>query len=60
VVEDEAVVEQRLHRALEVLPKEVIWVDPDCGLKTRTVNEAIAKMQSVVTAAKALRKNSDE
>jgi 5-methyltetrahydropteroyltriglutamate--homocysteine methyltransferase len=54
------VVEQRLHRALEVLPKEVIWVDPDCGLKTRTVNEAIAKMQSVVTAAKALRKNSDE
>ena len=60
VVEDEAVVEQRLHRALEVLPKEVIWVDPDCGLKTRTVNEAIAKMQSVVTAAKALRKNSDK
>jgi methionine synthase II (cobalamin-independent) len=30
-------------------------VDPDCGLKTRTVDEAIAKMQSVATAAKALR-----
>jgi 5-methyltetrahydropteroyltriglutamate--homocysteine methyltransferase len=55
VVEDEAVVEQRLRQALEVLPKEAIWVDPDCGLKTRTVDEAIAKMQSVVTAAKALR-----
>ena len=55
VVEEERVVEQRLRRALELFPKEAIWVDPDCGLKTRTVEEAIAKMQSVVTAAKALR-----
>jgi 5-methyltetrahydropteroyltriglutamate--homocysteine methyltransferase len=55
VVEDEPVVEQRLRQALETLPEEAIWVDPDCGLKTRTVEEAIAKMQSVVTAAKALR-----
>jgi 5-methyltetrahydropteroyltriglutamate--homocysteine methyltransferase len=56
VVEDEPVVEQRLRQALETLPEEAIWVDPDCGLKTRTVEEAIARMQSVVTAAKALRK----
>jgi 5-methyltetrahydropteroyltriglutamate--homocysteine methyltransferase len=55
VVEEEAVVEQRLRQALEVLPKESIWVDPDCGLKTRTVDEAIAKMKTVVSAAKALR-----
>ncbi len=55
VIEDEPVVEQRLRQALETLPEEAIWVDPDCGLKTRTVEEAIAKMQSVVTAAKALR-----
>jgi 5-methyltetrahydropteroyltriglutamate--homocysteine methyltransferase len=60
VLEDGPVVEQRLRQALEVLPKEAIWVDPDCGLKTRTVDEAIAKMQSVVSAAKALRKNSDK
>jgi 5-methyltetrahydropteroyltriglutamate--homocysteine methyltransferase len=60
VIEDEPVVEQRLRQALETLPEEAIWVDPDCGLKTRTVEEAIAKMQSVVTAAKALRKNSDQ
>jgi 5-methyltetrahydropteroyltriglutamate--homocysteine methyltransferase len=60
VVEDEQVVEQRLRQALATLPKGAIWVDPDCGLKTRTVEEAIAKMQSVVTAAKALRKNSDQ
>jgi 5-methyltetrahydropteroyltriglutamate--homocysteine methyltransferase len=55
VVEEDTVVEQRLRQALKVLPKEAVWVDPDCGLKTRTVEEAIAKMQSVVSAAKALR-----
>ena len=55
VVEDESVVEQRLRKALEVLPKEAVWVDPDCGLKTRTVDEAIAKMKALVNAAKALR-----
>ncbi len=55
VVEDASVVEQRLRKALEVLPKEAIWVDPDCGLKTRTVEEAVAKMQTLVAVAKALR-----
>ncbi len=55
LVEEEAVVEQRLRKALEVLPKEAIWVDPDCGLKTRSVDEAIAKMKALVNAAKALR-----
>ncbi len=54
VVEEQAVVEQRLHEALKVLPKEAIWVDPDCGLKTRTVEEAIAKMKTLVTAARHL------
>jgi 5-methyltetrahydropteroyltriglutamate--homocysteine methyltransferase len=54
-VENDSVVEQRLRRALEVIPKEAIWVDPDCGLKTRTVDEAIAKMKACVTAARALR-----
>ena len=60
VVEEEPVVERRLRQALELLPKEAIWVDPDCGLKTRTVDEAITKMRSVVTAAKALRQISGE
>jgi 5-methyltetrahydropteroyltriglutamate--homocysteine methyltransferase len=55
VVEEESVVEQRLRQGLEVLPKENIWVDPDCGLKTRSVEEAIAKMQALVKVAKALR-----
>ncbi len=55
VVEEVSIVEERLRKALQVLPKEAIWVDPDCGLKTRTVDEAIAKMKALVAAATALR-----
>jgi hypothetical protein len=41
-----------LHKALEVLTPEQLWVNPDCGLKTRgwpEVQQALAKM--VGTAA---------
>ncbi len=55
VIEDEPLVEQRLREAMAVIPKENVWVDPDCGLKTRTVDEAIDKMKVIVQAAKALR-----
>ncbi len=55
VIEPEALVEERLRAALQVLPKEIVWVDPDCGLKTRSVEEAIAKMQTLVSVATALR-----
>lgn len=55
VIEAPAVVEDRLRRALEVLPKDAVWVDPDCGLKTRSVDEAIGKLRACVNAAKALR-----
>jgi len=55
LVEDSATVSQRLQQALTVLPKEKIWLDPDCGLKTRTVDEAIGKLRVIVEAAKAVR-----
>jgi len=55
IVEDQALVEQRVRQALKVLPPDSIWVDPDCGLKTRTIEEAIGKMKVTVAAAKALR-----
>jgi 5-methyltetrahydropteroyltriglutamate--homocysteine methyltransferase len=55
VIEAPRVVEQRLRQTLAVLPQEAVWVDPDCGLKTRTVEEAIAKLRAVVQAAKVLR-----
>ncbi len=55
VIEDVATVSQRLAEALTVLPKEQVWLDPDCGLKTRTVDEAIGKLRVIVEAAKAAR-----
>lgn len=55
VVETPAEVKARVARGLEVLPPERIWVDPDCGLKTRTVEEARAKLGVMTTAVRELR-----
>lgn len=46
-IEDKNLVSERIKKALSMLPKEQLWVDPDCGLKTRTVEEAKGKMKSV-------------
>lgn len=55
VVEDEETTESRVDRALEVLDSEQLWIDPDCGLKTRTKEEAMGKLERVVSAAEAKR-----
>ncbi len=44
-----------LKRALKVFSPEQIYVDPDCGLKTRTPEEAVEKLRVVVEAARAVR-----
>ena len=44
-----------LKKALKVFTPEQIYVDPDCGLKTRTPDEARAKLRVVVEATKAIR-----
>ena len=54
-IEDAATVQRRVQQALSILPQEGVWVDPDCGLKTRTVEEAIEKLRVCVAAAKAFR-----
>jgi 5-methyltetrahydropteroyltriglutamate--homocysteine methyltransferase len=55
LIEERSVVGQRLRDGLELLPRENVWVDPDCGLKTRTTEEAIAKLGAVISTAKVLR-----
>ncbi len=55
VIEDFQTVRSRIQHALEVFPRESTWIDPDCGLKTRTVEEAIAKMKVLVEGAKSFR-----
>ncbi len=44
-----------LHRAMKVLPPERLWVNPDCGLKTRGWAETKASLKNMVAAASALR-----
>ncbi|WP_139957328.1 5-methyltetrahydropteroyltriglutamate--homocysteine S-methyltransferase [Flavicella sediminum] len=44
-----------LTKAKNVLPKEHIWVNPDCGLKTRDWPETKIALKNLVKAAKKLR-----
>lgn len=45
-----------MNKALEVVPAKQLWVNPDCGLKTRGHVETKAALQEMVNAAKELRK----
>jgi len=44
-----------LERACEVIPPQRLWVNPDCGLKTRGWPETEAALTNMVTAARQLR-----
>ncbi len=45
-----------LRRSLKLLPPEKVFVDPDCGLKTRTEDEAKAKLRNIRAAVDEVRK----
>ncbi|MBI4243701.1 MAG: methionine synthase, partial [Planctomycetes bacterium] len=55
-IEDINTVKNRIRTAISVLGKDQVWVDPDCGLKTRTVEEAVNKLKVIVQATKEVRK----
>ncbi|MGB6008068.1 5-methyltetrahydropteroyltriglutamate--homocysteine S-methyltransferase [Castellaniella sp.] len=44
-----------MRRAAQRLPAERLWVNPDCGLKTRAWPETRAALESMVHAARTLR-----
>ena len=48
--------ETLLHKAAEVIRPERLWVNPDCGLKTRGWTETEASIKHMIAAAKRLRK----
>jgi len=48
-------IEKLLRKALDVLKPEQIWVNPDCGLKTRDWPETKQALQLMVEATKAIR-----
>jgi len=47
--------EQLMKKAAERIPAARLWVNPDCGLKTRNWEEVIPALTNMVAAAKALR-----
>jgi 5-methyltetrahydropteroyltriglutamate--homocysteine methyltransferase len=51
----QAHIEQLMQKAAERIPAERLWVNPDCGLKTRQWAEVIPALTNMVAAAKALR-----
>ncbi|MFB6457226.1 5-methyltetrahydropteroyltriglutamate--homocysteine S-methyltransferase [Chitinophaga sp. Hz27] len=44
-----------MEQAMAVIPAEQLWVNPDCGLKTRDWPETKAAVAAMVAAAKTLR-----
>lgn len=44
-----------LYKMLGSIPKEKLWVNPDCGLKTRSNTETIPSLEHLVQAAKEVR-----
>lgn len=54
-VPEERAIEALLTKALEVLAPEQLWVNPDCGLKTRRWEEVRPAMGAMVAAARSLR-----
>ncbi len=54
-IEERETLIKRVNQILDVVPERQLWVDPDCGLKTRSVQEAKDKLRVVAEAAKALR-----
>ncbi|NPA50529.1 MAG: 5-methyltetrahydropteroyltriglutamate--homocysteine S-methyltransferase [Epsilonproteobacteria bacterium] len=47
---------EEIKKRLEVLPPRQLWVNPDCGLKTRNWAEVKPSLKNMVDAAKAVRK----
>jgi len=44
-----------MEKAKAVVPAEQLWVNPDCGLKTRQWDETKKALAEMVNAAKELR-----
>lgn len=49
-------IETALKKMLDKIPAEKLWVNPDCGLKTRGNAETVPSLENMVKAAKAVRK----
>ena len=44
-----------LKKAMKYIPLNRIWVNPDCGLKTRNWKETVSALKNMVEASKKIR-----
>ncbi|AOY88843.1 5-methyltetrahydropteroyltriglutamate--homocysteine S-methyltransferase [Marinobacter salinus] len=54
-VPDKLQIAELMHKAAERIPASRLWVNPDCGLKTRKWEEVIPALKGMVEAARELR-----
>lgn len=47
---------QRMQKAAQRIPARRLWINPDCGLKTRQWKEVIPALENMVKAAQILRR----
>jgi len=50
-----AEVQALLERAVSEIPASKLWVNPDCGLKTRGYDETVASLEHIIEATRAVR-----
>ncbi|MFF1634792.1 5-methyltetrahydropteroyltriglutamate--homocysteine S-methyltransferase [Leifsonia sp. NPDC058248] len=50
-----AEVTELLETALSAIPGRQLWVNPDCGLKTRGYDETVASLKNILAATRAVR-----
>ncbi|MEV1131033.1 5-methyltetrahydropteroyltriglutamate--homocysteine S-methyltransferase [Agromyces sp. NPDC049794] len=50
-----AEVQALLERAVGEIPASRLWVNPDCGLKTRGYDETVASLEHIIEATRAVR-----
>jgi 5-methyltetrahydropteroyltriglutamate--homocysteine methyltransferase len=48
-------VTELLEKALASIPERQVWVNPDCGLKTRGYDETVQSLRNVLEATRAVR-----
>jgi len=52
-----AEIKEAIFKMLEKTPKEKLWINPDCGLKTRGNAETVPSLENLVDAAQEIRRS---
>lgn len=53
-------IKNTIHKILQKVPEQKVWINPDCGLKTRGVEEAKASVENLTKAAQEVREEAKE